>query len=260
MGEKKDSDTKISEEASSDRSLFNFVNSNFMGISILASTIILSGTLIFVFGSGASIRSQTTALAPTAPSAQESQGGLLGELSVAPEIGDAPTLGNPNAPVTIVEFSDYECPFCSRFFDQTLARLKSEYVDTGKARFVYKDFPIVSIHSNAQKAAESARCVREQLGIDGYWAMHDMLFEDQQQLSITSFKQWARELGVNGAQFDSCLDSNKYAEAVGADVDEGVALGVTGTPTFFINDVRVVGAVPFEQIAGVIERELEGVN
>ena len=258
MEKEKNSDTKINEETGPDKPLFNFVKANFTGVSILASTIILSGTLVFVFGSGVPVRPQTTALAPVAPSAQGDQGGgLLGELSVAPEVGDAPFLGDPNAPVTMVEFSDYECPFCNQFFDQTLARIKSEYVDTGKVKFVYKDFPIVSIHPQAQKAAESARCVREQLGDNGYWAMHDMLFEGQQQLGVTSFKQWARELGVNGAQFDSCLDSGKYAEAVGADVDEGVALGVNGTPTLFINDVRVVGAVPFEQIAGVIEKELE---
>ena len=260
MEKEKINDTEISEGAGPSKPFYDFVNSNFLGISILISTIIVSGTLAFVFGGGVSARPQTAALAPTAPSAQGDQGGLLGELSVTPEVGDAPTLGDPNAPVTIVEFSDYECPFCSRFFDQTLARIKSEYVDTGKVKFVYKDFPIVSIHPQAQKAAESARCVREQLGDDGYWAMHDMLFEGQQQLGVTSFKQWARELGVNGVQFDSCLDSGKYAEAVGADADEGVALGVNGTPTLFINDVRVVGAVPFEQIAGVIERELENTN
>lgn len=262
MAEEKNSDMEISEKAGPDKSIFNFVNSNFMGISILASTIILSGTLIFIFGSGASVRPQTAALAPTpsTPSAPDPSGGAVGERSTAPVVGDAPTLGDPNALVTIVEFSDFECPFCSRFFDQTLARIKSEYVDTGEARFVYKDFPLVSIHPQAQKAAEASRCVREQLGDDGYWAMHDTLFENQQLLGVASFKQWARELGANGVQFDSCLDSSKYADAVDVDTNEGIALGVNGTPTLFINDVRVVGAVPFEQIASVIERELENTN
>lgn len=95
------------------------------------------------------------------------------------DVGDAPFLGDANAPVVMIEFSDYECPFCGRFFSQTLPQVKSEYVDTGKVKFVYKDFPLTSIHFNAQAAAEAARCVRDQLGDDGYWNMHDAVFESQ---------------------------------------------------------------------------------
>lgn len=252
----------IGESKGFKKSLFEFVNTNFLGVSILVSTIIISGTMIFISGSDTVINSSAgiglTAALPTTPTQQSGQD--VGESASAPEVGDAPVLGSSDALVTIVEFSDYECPFCGRFFTDTLAQIKSEYVDTGKARFVYKDFPLSSIHPEAQKAAEAARCVREQLGDDGYWEMHDTMFENQQSLSIESFSQWARELGANGTQFDSCLSSDKYAAAVGEDLSQGTLLGVNGTPTIFINDVRVVGAVPYAQIAVVIENELGNAN
>jgi len=243
---------EIKEEANKTISFLSD-KSNFLGMSILISALVVSGTLIYVFGSGGN----SGALAPTV---LPTENGDLAVPSDSPEIGDAPMLGNPNALVTIVEYSDYECPFCGRFFEESLAMVKSEYVDTGKVNFVYKDFPLTSIHFQAQKAAEAARCVRDQLDDDGYWKMHDTIFERQQLLSIANYKEWARELGANGAEFDGCLDTDKYASAVTDDLNEGAALGVTGTPTFFINDMRVVGAVPFEQIAAVIEAELAKAN
>ena len=226
--------------------------SNFLGLSILVSAIVVSGTLIYVFGSGAGI-TPTSTTAPTG-GVQENTG------SASPEVGNAPTLGDENAPVTIVEYSDYECPFCAKFFNESLASVKSQYINTGKVKLVYKDFPLTNIHLQAQKAAEAARCVREELGDDAYWRMHDIIFERQDLLGVSSYKQWARELGANGGSFDNCLDSGRYAEAVENDLNEGVALGVTGTPTFFINGTKVVGAQPFEQIKAVIEQELSNVN
>jgi len=251
-----DAQRKEIKEGASGLAPFLADKSNFLGLSILVSAILVSGTLVYVFGPNAG-DSGAAALEPTAAPTERGESATP---SVVPNIGDAPILGDPNAPVTIVEYSDFECPFCGRFFDQSLARIKSEYVDTGKARFVYKDFPLNSIHPQAQKAAEAARCVRNQLGDEGYWAMHDVLFERQQLLGISSFKQWARELGVNGGEFDSCLDTGKYASVVQDDLNEGSTLGVTGTPTFFVNDMRVVGAVPYEQIAAVIEAELASAN
>jgi len=242
------------------KKVWKFVDKNFIGISILASTIIMSGTLVSIFDSGVNVapttRQQTAEVVPTNPTAG---GGGVGTRGSAPEIGDAPVLGRADAPVTMVEYSDYECPFCSRFFNDTLAQIKKDYVDTGKVKFVYKDFPL-AFHPEAQQSAEAARCVREQLGDAGYWDMHDLLFQNQQSLSIASSKQWARQLGANGSQFDSCLDSGKYASLVKADADDGAALGVSGTPTFFINDVQVVGAVPYAQISSVIESELANTN
>ena len=237
---------------------FQFLGNSpsYLGTSILVSALVISGTLIYVFGPSTG-GSNGTGFAPT-----DNEGAVLPDVvrGGAPEVGDAPFLGDEDAPVTIVEYSDFQCPFCAKFFNESLPRVIAEYVHTGKARFVYKDFPLSSIHPQAQKAAEAARCVRDQLGNNEYWRMHDRIFDGQDLLGVSSFKQWAREIGVNGSEFDGCLDSDKYASAVATDIEEGIALGVTGTPTFFINGTRIVGAVPYEQIRAVIEQELADAN
>ena len=170
-------------------------------------------------------------------------------------IEGAPYKGNENAPVIMVEYSDYECPFCGKFYAETLPQIESEYITSGKVKLVYKDFPL-SFHPNAQKAAEAARCAGEQKGNDGYWAMHDKIFENQQALSIGSFRQWANEIGLNIQQFDSCLQSGKMAALVKKDMDEGQRDGVQGTPAFFINGRLISGAQPFSAFQQAIESEL----
>ncbi len=172
------------------------------------------------------------------------------------KIANAPVKGNVDAPVTIVEFSDYECPFCGKFYSESFQDIKKNYIDTGKVKLIYMDFPLTQIHPEAQKAAESARCVGEQRGDDGYFLMHDKLFENQQSLSIENYKKWARELGVNGAEFDSCLDDGKYASDVQADANYGATLGVSGTPAFFINGASVSGAQPYSVFEQIIESQL----
>lgn len=178
-------------------------------------------------------------------------------------ISGAPTRGNPDAPMTIVEYSDFQCPFCSRFANETLGTLLQEYVDTGKVKLVYKDFPLEQIHPNAEKAAEAARCVRELAGNDeAYWAMHDKLFAGQadwaqSQNPADTFSQYAEAVGVKSADFKSCLDSGKHAAAVQADLQEGLKFGVQGTPTFFIDGQAFVGAQPitnFRQAIGMVEQ------
>ncbi|MEK6824482.1 MAG: thioredoxin domain-containing protein, partial [Nanoarchaeota archaeon] len=172
----------------------------------------------------------------------------------ADKIANAPVKGNANAPVTIVEFSDYQCPFCERAY-QTLKQIDTEYIKTGKVKLVYMDFPL-NFHEQAQKAAESVRCVRKQKGDEGYWKMHDKLFENQASLSEANFKQWARDVGANGAQFDACLDSDEFADEVQADAAYGAQLGVSGTPAFFINGVGLEGAQPFASFKQVIDAQL----
>lgn len=172
-------------------------------------------------------------------------------------IGDSPIKGSKDARVTIIEFSDYECPFCGRYFQETYAQLKKDYIDTGKVKYVFKDFPL-SFHESAQKAAEAARCVREQKGDFGYFAMHDKLFSSQDQLSVENYKNWARELGVDGSKYDSCLDSGKYAQAVQSDLEYGQQVGVEGTPAFFINGKLVSGAQPYSVFKQAIDAELAG--
>lgn len=171
------------------------------------------------------------------------------------EIADSYFKGDENAPVVLIEFTDYQCPFCGRHFAQTYPLIEEEYVKTGKIKYVVMDFPL-SFHENAQKAAEAARCVGEQKGNDGYFEMHDTLFGNQQDLSIENYKKWAREIGVNGAQFDSCLDDGKYEAAVQADLSYGQSVGVSGTPGFIINGVEISGALPFENFKQIIDSEL----
>jgi len=174
---------------------------------------------------------------------------------VAVELGDSPAKGNADAKVTFVEFSDYECPFCGRFYTDVYQLLEKEYIATGKVKLVFKDFPL-SFHPSAQKAAESAHCVRDQKGDEGYFLMHNLLFENQQSLSVENEKKWARTLGVDGAAFDTCLDSGKYAKLVQDNLVYGQSLGVSGTPTSYINGKEIVGAQPYSVVKQMIEDEL----
>jgi protein-disulfide isomerase len=173
-------------------------------------------------------------------------------------VGDAPVKGDPDAPVTIVEYSDYQCSYCSRYVLETQPRLLANYVETGKVRYAFKDFPLTSIHPQAVKAAEAARCAGEIGGDDAYWQMHDRLFAGQREWSgnpehAAVFKGYAGELGLDQATFDECLDSGRMVAAVEADFQEGAGLGVSGTPAFFINGQPLRGAQPYEVFVQVIE-------
>jgi len=171
-------------------------------------------------------------------------------VEVSPD--DDAVKGDANAPVTIIEFSDYECPFCGRHFKETLPLIIENYVNTGKVKLVFRDFPL-SFHKNAQKAAEAAECAGEQGGNEAYWKIHDKLFENQQNLDIASLKQYAKDLGYN---IDSCLDSGAMAEEVAKDMADGQAAGVSGTPAFFINGKLVSGAQPYSVFESEIEEAL----
>ncbi len=158
-----------------------------------------------------------------------------------------PSFGPPNAKVTIVEFSDFQCPYCKMFKDNTLAQLKQAYGD--RVRFVFRDFPLDSIHPYARQAAEAAQCAHEQ---GKFWEYHDVLFANQQALTIPDLKRYAQQLGLDTRRFNDCVDSHKYQASVEADVQEGNRLHVSGTPTFFINGQALVGAQPFEAFRSAI--------
>jgi protein-disulfide isomerase len=171
-------------------------------------------------------------------------------------------MGKKDAPVTMIEFSDYQCPFCKRFFETTLPTLKAEYIDSGKVRYVFRDFPLDQIHPHARKAAEAAQCAGDQ---GKYWEMHDLLFQNQQALQVESLKAHARSLRLNATAFDSCLDRAEYAAEVQKDFDDGVAVGVRGTPSFFIGRTRsdntiqgvfLSGALPTPAFRQVIDKAL----
>ncbi len=161
---------------------------------------------------------------------------------------DDPAKGDPDAPVTIVEFSDFQCPYCRKFYQETLPLIEERYISTGKVRMVYRDFPL-GFHEYAQKAAEAGECADEQ---GKFWEYHDRLFQTDD-LSVDNLKKIAADIGLDAQQFNSCLDSGKYASEVQKDVSDGRKLGVSGTPTFFINGKKIVGAQPFS----VFEREIE---
>lgn len=165
---------------------------------------------------------------------------------------DDPVLGNPNAPVTIVEFSDFECPYCGRFHQQTFPQLFEEYIKTGKVKFVFRDFPL-GFHQFAQKASEASECADEQ---GKYWEYHSTIFQNQASLSLENLKLWAKQLGLNEGKFNSCLDSGAMAAEVQNDMTEGSQFGVTGTPAFFINGKSISGAQPFDVFKQMIDAEL----
>lgn len=160
--------------------------------------------------------------------------------------------GQSGAKVTIIEFSDYECPFCGRFYTQTLPQIEEKYVKTGKVKMVFRDLPL-SFHKQAQKAAEAAECAGEQ---GKYWEMHDKLFDNQRALEVANLKQYAKDLSLDTGKFDKCLDEGQMANEVKKDLADGGKYGVTGTPAFFINGIKVVGAQPFEVFEQIIEDEL----
>ena len=177
-----------------------------------------------------------------------------------------PIIGNPDAPITIIEFSDFQCPFCAKFHMQTLPTIMDEYINKGTVKLVFRDFPIQSIHPNAVPASIAAECANEQ---GKFEQMYHMLFEKQKEWSnletsyaITSFNQYASELQLNEEKFDSCIKNVKYIEEVQKDLNEGRTYGVTGTPGFFIGNekigfVELKGAQPFESFKKVINSQLE---
>jgi protein-disulfide isomerase len=176
--------------------------------------------------------------------------------------GDNPSLGRRDAPVTIVEFSDYQCPFCRQFVSTTLPAIKSAYVDSGKVRYVFRDFPIDHIHPYARKASEAARCAGDQ---GKYWQMHDLLFQNQQSLAPEQLPGLGSKLGLDATAFNACLSSSKYASAIQQNFGDGSAAGVRGTPSFVIGRTRpddrvegvlVVGARPLTDFRQEIDRLL----
>lgn len=168
--------------------------------------------------------------------------------------GDLPVEGDENAKITIVEFSDFECPFCAQFFRDTYPKIKAEYIDTGKAKLYYRHYPL-SFHASAHKLAVASECANEQ-GM--FWEMHDKIFENQAagDFADATITTWAGELGMDSASFSECLASTKYDEKIKADTADGTQAGVDGTPAFFINGERLIGAQPFESFKAVIDSKL----
>jgi protein-disulfide isomerase len=162
-----------------------------------------------------------------------------------------PVRGPENAPVTIVEFSDFQCPYCGGLFP-TLKEVEKNYKD--KVRIVYRQFPLTSIHPNAEKAAEASLCANEQ---DKFWLMHDAMFGDQAGLDVDGLKQKATKLSLDMTAFNTCLDGSKYAPYIQTEIAEGTRVGVNGTPSLFVNGRFLNGNQPYEAIQQLIDDELQ---
>ncbi|MCC7203348.1 MAG: DsbA family protein [Nitrospirae bacterium] len=195
-----------------------------------------------------------SAAAPAQPS-QELQ-------EVTAGTDDDPFLGRSDAPVTIIEFSDYQCPFCGRFVKNTLPDIVKKYIDTGKVKYIFRDFPL-DFHKNAPKAAEAANCAGDK---GKYWEMHDKLFDNQSALSLDNLRQYATEIGLDADSFNACLDSGRHAEEITKDLEDGIKATVSGTPTFVIGRTqsgkkevvgkKLVGARPLASFEQVIDQLL----
>jgi protein-disulfide isomerase len=200
-----------------------------------------------VFDKNLQTASQATGPVVDAPSAEQSQ---FVRYDVPSEGFYA--IGPDDAPITIVEFSDYQCPYCRRWHEEVYQPLLNAY--PGKIRLVYRHLPLTSIHPDAFSAAEASMCAGEQ---NAYWQYHDKLFSGDS-LGNSVYIQYAQDLGLELDTFEACITDHKYQEAIQADSDFAVNLGVRSTPTFFINGLAIVGAQPLDVFRQVIDKELAG--
>jgi len=206
------------------------------------------------------IEIKTTALQPTQQPTQPAAAQII-QVS----LDDDPFKGNADAPVIMVEFSDFQCPFCLRFYEQTLPAIMENYVDTGKVKFVYRDLPLDSLHPNARPAHIASECADEQ---GKFWGYHDILFDNQSEWGRlpaadlqSTLTKYASDLGLESASFEVCLESDAIADEVNKDSLDAARYGATGTPAFFIGNekdgfVKLSGAQPFSAFQLEIDRQL----
>lgn len=217
-------------------------------VSILVAGVLIAGAVLYSAG----LKNQP--VIPGGPSAPEVVTGEELEL-----IKDDVVLGDLDAPVTLIEYSDFQCPFCGRFFSQSEPKIREEYVKTGQVKFVYRHFAFLGPESLA--AANAAECAKDQ---GKFWQYHDELFnseildstENNNNLSRSFFLSLARKVGLNETDFSSCLDQNKYENKIQNDYAVAQKLGVNSTPTVFVNNKKLVGALPYAQFKAEIEAEL----
>lgn len=176
---------------------------------------------------------------------------------------DDPFMGDPDAPVTLIEFSDYQCPYCRSFYNQTLPQIKEKYIDTGKINLVYRDFPL-NFHDGAIPAASAAECARKQGGDEVYFQMHDKIFDGQNELGQGTVKipsesllEYAEELDLDMAEFEKCFESDEVKAEIAADLSTGQKVGISGTPGFILDGKLIEGAQPFETFDAAIQAALK---
>lgn len=236
-----------------------------VGGAVLLGALIIAGTMLYVGGRQADLVAKQ-AKTPTPAAADD--GEPTGPVTVS--LDDDPVLGDrKKAKIAIVEWSDYECPFCKRFHQDTYDKIVKEYVDTGKAVFAFRDYPLPFHDPKATEEAMYATCAKEQKGDKTYFDFGRQLYEFTQTngkgLPEGKLPEVARKLGLDVAKLDACVKSGKYADEIKKDMADGQAVGIQGTPSFVIGTIdgnnvtgeRVVGAVPFEQIKAKLDALLQ---
>lgn len=244
-----DEDLSVSktEENKSDRK-----SSYFLPISILVAGVLISAAVIYSSGG----KNSGNLAALTVPPAPQQNAAA----DVSKILGRDVVLGNPNAPVTFVEYADYQCPFCAQFFEQTEPLIIKNYVDTGKVKFIFRSFQFLGPESVA--AAEAAECAKDQ---NKFWPYHDALYsaeaadghENNGNLNRNLFLKLAGDVGLDLKSFAACIDGNKYAGQIKKDAADAQAVGVNSTPVSFINGEEVQGALPYGQFAAIIDNFLK---
>ncbi len=241
--------------------------------AILISASIFYSTKAFITkglsGSGAAEFANAPALNQNQPQPAQAPAPQPDSGPVKVSADDDPVLGNKNAPLTLIEFSDYECPFCKRYFTETFPEIKKNYVDTGKLKIVFRDYPLPFHNPLAITEAMAANCSREQGGDAVYYKYHDEVFNrtksNGQGLAKDELYKIATDLQLNAGKFKSCLDSEKYKDEIAKDTADGSAAGVSGTPTVFIGKssadgnitaTKVVGAQPYASFKATLDQML----
>ncbi len=245
------------------------------GVGLLAAGIALGAVGMGQQGTSGSseiadLRKEIEALKTRQQAVEQQLGQLLAALNQARDpqpqqapinIANAPTRGRADAKVTMIEFSDFQCPFCGRHVRETMPQIDREYIQTGKVRYVFRDFPIDSLHPQAPKAHEAVNCAGDQ---GKYWEMWERLFANPRQLSPAELVEHGRAVGADPIRLKQCLDTGRHAAAVNASVQEAVGLGATGTPIIFfgltepgsntVKAVRVLrGAYPYDRFKQTID-------
>lgn len=239
-----------------------------LGGSMLLSTIIFSLALLNAANTvSTGLKDITFAGAPSVPTVTltpfptiaPSQPTVQPRANIDP--AGRPVLGNADAKVTMVEFSDFQCPFCERYASNAGTQVKSNYIDTGKVKLVYMHFPLDSIHPQARPAANAAECVYRLKGADAFFKWHDLVFANQASMTDAKYAEWATESGVDATAFNDCYSKKQYDSQVTADFNQGSANGVSGTPSFFVIDrtgksQQIVGAQPYSVFQSALDTAL----
>lgn len=218
-------------------------NSFFLPLSIVIAGVIIAGAVLYDPNNDLSSRN-----AHNPSDASKKAAAVL-------EIGKAPVLGEAEAPITMIIYGDYQCPFCKNQIEEVEKRLRKEFVDTGKLKIAFKHFPLENIHPNARPAAIAANCAYAQ---NKFWQYHDELYKNQDQLSEKDFDfiALAGKLGLDKGIFASCLNDPVVDAAVTADLESGIGLGIRGTPASFVNNVYIEGAYPYSAFEKIINEQL----